>query len=38
VKIGSILPRDMDWNKSTLNRRRKAGQGCASIAIWALPT
>ena len=38
VRIGSILPRDMDWNKSTLNLRRKAGQGCAAIAIWALPT
>ena len=27
AKIGSILPRDMDWNKSTLNLLRTAGQG-----------
>src|SRR4029077_2935899 len=30
-KIGSILPRGVDWNKSTLNRRRTAGQGCLAI-------
>ena len=29
--FGSILPRGVDWNKSALNRRRTAGQGCLAI-------